>query len=118
MLTCHFYLLSNPVWPEMFGSQIYGFIFYGQNFTPNFFYGVYDKWGGPWADRTWGFNPPFGFLLLGFRRRSQVFFSGIDAFSWMAFASFVYLTDEHGHYFFEMDLVCLVKGVQFATIDV
>lgn len=37
MLTCHFYLLSNPVWPEMFGSQIYGFIFYGQNFTPIFF---------------------------------------------------------------------------------
>ncbi len=27
MLTCHLYLLSNPVWPEMFGSQIYGFIF-------------------------------------------------------------------------------------------
>lgn len=37
MLTCHLYLLSNPVWPEMFGSQIYGFIFYGQNFTPIFF---------------------------------------------------------------------------------
>ena len=52
MLTCHFYLLSNPVWPEMFGSQIYGFIFYGQNFTPIFFYGVYDEWGGPWAERT------------------------------------------------------------------
>lgn len=37
MLTCHLYLLSNPVWPEMFGSQIYGFIFYGQNFTLIFF---------------------------------------------------------------------------------
>ena len=54
MLTCHFYLLSNPVWPEMYGSQIYGFIFYGQNFYVNFFYGVYDEWGGPWADRSWG----------------------------------------------------------------
>ena len=32
MLTCHFYLLSNPVWPEMFGLQIYGFLFSGQNF--------------------------------------------------------------------------------------
>ena len=73
MLTCHLYLLSNPVWPEMFGSQIYGFIFLRANFYAKFFYGVYDKWGGPWADRTWGFNPPFGFLLLGFRKRSQVF---------------------------------------------
>lgn len=62
MLTCHFYLLSNPVWPEMFGSQIYGFIFYGQNFYVKFFYGVYDEWGGPWADRTWAFNPPPGLL--------------------------------------------------------
>lgn len=45
-------------------------------------------------------------------------FSGTDAFSWMAFASFVYLTSKHGHYLFEIDLVRLVKGVQFATIDV
>ncbi len=59
-----------------------------------------------------------GFLLLGFRKGSQVFFSGTDAFSWMAFASFVYLTSKHGHYLFEIDLVRLVKGVQFATIDV
>ena len=29
--------------------------------------------GGPWADRTWAFNPPPGFLLLGFRKRSQGF---------------------------------------------
>lgn len=73
--------------------------------------------GGPWADRTWGFNPPFGSLLLGFRKRCQGG-SGTDVFSWMAFASFVYLTDEHRHNLFEMDLVRLVKGVQFATVDV
>ncbi len=72
MLTCHLYLLSNPVWPEMFGSQIYGFIFYGQNFTL-IFYGVYDKWGRDVGGRNLGFNPPFGFLLLGFRKRSQGF---------------------------------------------
>lgn len=69
MLTCHLYLLSNPVWPEMFGSQIYGFIFYGQNFYVNFFTVFTISGGGPWADRTWAFNPPFGFLLLGFRKR-------------------------------------------------
>lgn len=55
MLTCHLYLLSNPVWPEMFGSQIYGFIFYGQNFYVKFFYGVYDKWGGR-GGRNLGFQ--------------------------------------------------------------
>lgn len=37
MLTCHLYLLSNPVWPEMFGSQIYGFIFLRANFYAYFF---------------------------------------------------------------------------------
>ena len=118
MLTCHLYLLSNPVWPEMFGSQIYGFIFYGQNFTLIFFTVFTMSGVGRGADRIWGINPPFGGSLLGFRRRSQVFFSGTDAFSWMAFASFVYLTSKHGHYLFEIDLVRLVKGVQFATIDV
>ena len=95
MLTCHLYLLSNPVWPEMFGSQIYGFIFYGQNFTLIFFYGVYDEWGGPWADRSWGFqSSAWVSCSLAFAGGLRGF-SGTDAFSWMAFASFVYLTDEH-----------------------
>ena len=116
MLTCHLYLLSNPVWPEMFGSQIYGFIFSGQNFTP-IFYGVYDRWVG--RGRT---EPGFSILRLAscslaFARGLRGF-SGTDAFSWMAFASFVYLTDEHGHNLFEVDFVRFVKGVQFATIDV
>lgn len=110
MLTCHFYLLSNPVWPEMFGSQIYGFIFYGQNFTLIFF--TVFTISGVGRGRT---EPGLsilrlGFLLLGFRKRSQGF-SGTDAFSWMVFASFVYLTSKHRHYLFEMDLVRLVKGV-------
>lgn len=73
MLTCHFYLLSNPVWPEMFGSQIYGFIFYGQNFTPIFFYGVYDEWGGRGRTEPGGSILRLGLLLLGFRKRSQGF---------------------------------------------
>lgn len=117
MLTCHLYLLSNPVWPEMFGSQIYGFIFYRQNFYVNFFLRCLRLVGEPWADRTWGAILRLGFLLLGFRKGSQGG-SGADAFLWMAFVSFVYLTDEHGHNFFKMDLVCFVKGVQFATVDV
>lgn len=54
---------------------------------------------------------------LAFARGLRVF-SETDAFSWMAFASFVYLTSKHRHYLFEIDLVRLVKGVQFATIDV
>lgn len=118
MLTCHLYLLSNPVWPEMFGSQIYGFIFYGQNFTSNFFYGVCDKWGGPWADRTWGFQSSVWLLAPWLSQEVSRGVSGTDVFSRMAFASFVYLTDEHRHNFFEMDLVRFVKGVQFATVDV
>ena len=117
MLTCHFYLLSNPVWPEMFGSQIYGFIFYGQNFYVNFFYGVYDKWVGRGRTELRFSTLRLASCSLAFAGGLRVF-SGTDAFSWMAFASFVYLTDEHGHYFFEIDLVRLVKGVQFATIDV
>ena len=117
MLTCHLYLLSNPVWPEMFGSQIYGFIFYGQNFTLNFFTVFTMSGVGRGRTEAGGINPPFGFLLLGFCKWSQGG-SGADVFLWMAFASFVYLTSKHRHYLFEMDLVRLVKGVQFATIDV
>ena len=117
MLTCHFYLLSNPVWPEMFGSQIYGFIFYGQDFTLIFFTVV--TMSGVGRGRT---EPGLSIrrlvsCSLAFARGLRVF-SGTDAFSWMAFASFVYLTSKHRHYLFEMDLVRLVKGVQFATIDV
>lgn len=116
MLTCHLYLLSNPVWPEMFGSQIYGFIFTGK-ILRQFFNGVYDRWVG--RGRT---EPGLSILRLAscslaFARGLRVF-SGTDAFSWMAFASFVYLTSKHRHYLFEIDLVRLVKGVQFATIDV
>ena len=116
MLTCHFYLLSNPVWPEMFGSQIYGFIFYGQNFTP-IFYGVYDKWVGRGRTEPGLSTLRLASCSLAFARGLKVF-SGTDAFSWMAFAFSVYLTSKHGHYLFEIDLVRLVKGVQFATIDV
>ena len=117
MLTCHLYLLSNPVWPEMFGSQIYGFIFYGQNFTLSFF--TEFAINGVGRGRT---EPGLSIrrlasCSLAFARGLRGF-SGTDAFSWMAFASFVYLTSKHRHYLFEMDLVCLVKGVQFATIDV
>ena len=117
MLTCHLYLLSNPVWPEMFGSQIYGFIFYGQNFTLSFF--TESAISGVGRGRT---EPGLSILRLAscslaFVRGLRVF-SGTDAFSWMAFASFVYLTSKHGHYLFEIDLIRLVKGVQFATIDV
>ncbi len=71
MLTCHLYLLSNPVWPEMFGSQIYGFIFYGQNFTLSFFT---EFTIGGWAvdGQNLGLSIlRLGFLLLGFRKRSQ-----------------------------------------------
>lgn len=70
MLTCHFYLLSNPVWPEMFGSQIYGFIFYGQNFTLIFFT-VFTISGVGRGRTELGFsNLRLGFLLLGFRKGS------------------------------------------------
>ena len=117
MLTCHLYLLSNPVWPEMFGSQIYGFIFYGQNFTLIFFT-VFTIGGWAVGGRNLGFQASaWASCSLAFTRGFRGF-SGTDAFSWMAFASFVYLTDEHRHNLFEMDLVRLVKGVQFATIDV
>ena len=110
MLTCHFYLLSNPVWPEMFGSQIYGFIFYGQNFTL-FFFTVFTMSGvGRGRTEAGGSIRRLVSCSLAFARGLRVF-SGTDAFSWMAFASFVYLTSKHGHYLFEMDLVRLVKGV-------
>lgn len=117
MLTCHFYLLSNPVWPEMFGSQIYGFIFYGQNFTPIFFT---EFTIGGWAvgGENLGFQSAVWLLAPWLSQEVLGGVSGTDAFSWMAFASFVYLTSKHRHYLFEMDLVRLVKGVQFATIDV
>ena len=117
MLTCHLYLLSNPVWPEMFGSQIYGFIFYGQNFTLIFFT-VFTMSGVGRGRTEAGVSIlRLASCSLAFARGLRVF-SGTDAFSWMAFASFVYLTSKHGHYLFEIDLVRLVKGVQFATIDV
>ena len=110
MLTCHLYLLSNPVWPEMFGSQIYGFIFYGQNFTLIFFTAF--TMSGVGRGRT-----ESGLSILRLASCSLAFagglrvFSRTDAFSWMAFASFVYLTSKHRHYLFEIDLVRLVKGV-------
>ena len=73
MLTCHLYLLSNPVWPEMFGSQIYGFIFYGQNFTPIFFT-VFTMSGVGRGRTELRFSSlRLGLLLLGFRKRSQGF---------------------------------------------
>lgn len=74
MLTCHLYLLSNPVWPEMFGSQIYGFIFYGQNFYVIFFTVFTISGAGRGRTEPGGSIRRLGFLLLGFRKRSQVFF--------------------------------------------
>ena len=62
MLTCHFYLLSNPVWPEMFGSQIYGFIFYGQNFTLIFFTVFTMSGVGRGRTEAGAFKPPPGLL--------------------------------------------------------
>ena len=78
----------------MFGSQIYGFIFYGQNFMLSFF--TESAISGVGRGRT-----EAGLSILRLASCSLAFagglrgFSGNDAFSWMAFASFVYLTDEH-----------------------
>ena len=73
MLTCHFYLLSNPVWPEMFGSQIYGFIFTGK-ILRYLFLQVRDKVGWAVGGQKLGLSIlRLGFLLLGFRKRSQGF---------------------------------------------
>ena len=58
-----------------------------------------------------GFQSSVWILAPWLSQEVSGFFSGTDAFSWMAFASFVYLTSKHRHYLFEMDLVRLVKGV-------
>lgn len=75
MLTCHLYLLSNPVWPEMFGSQIYGFIFYGQNFTPIF---LMEFTIGGWA--VGGEN--LGFQTSAWASCSLAFARGLRFFLW------------------------------------
>lgn len=94
MLTCHLYLLSNPVWPEMFGSQIYGFIFLRANFYA-YFFTEFAISGWAVGGQNLGFqSSAWASCSLAFARGLRVF-SGTDAFSWMAFASFVYLTDEH-----------------------
>ena len=58
---------SEIVVPIMAGPKCLVRKFTGLFFTGKilrqFFNGVYDKWGGPWADRIWAFNPPPGFLV-------------------------------------------------------
>lgn len=71
MLTCHLYLLSNPVWPEMFGSQIYGFIFLRANFYAYFFTEFAISGWAVGGQKLGLSSLRLGFLLLGFRRRSQ-----------------------------------------------
>lgn len=103
--------------PKCLVRKFTGLFFTGK-ILRQFFNGVYDRWVGRWRTEPGLSIRRLTSCSLAFAGGLRGGSSGTGAFSWMAFAFSVYLTSKHRHYLFEIDLVCLVKGVQFATIDV